>query len=116
MKKTKLIFEDDVKNGYINYINFRRNFSGALEAWRKYVLPASVKLGIDANNDWIIVTFSYDTDMEDWLEILQNEWDTLADFLREKHIQFAYPTRYGDWSMVISIDNFVEYALKGDIE
>ena len=57
MKKTKLIFEDDVKNGYINYINFRRNFSGALEAWRKYVLPVPVKLGIDANNDWIIVTF-----------------------------------------------------------
>ena len=54
--------------------------------------------------------------MEDWLEILKNEWDTLTDFLREKHIQFAYPTRYGDWSMVISIDNFVEYVLKGDVE
>lgn len=116
MKKTKLIFEDDVWNGYIHYINFRRDFSGALETWRKYVLPVPVKLGIDANNDWIIVTFSYDTDMEDWLEILQNEWDTLTDFLKEKHIQFAYPTRYGDWSMVIPIDDFVEYVLKGDVE
>ena len=116
MRKTELIFKDDVRNGYIHYINFRRDFSGALEAWRKYVLPVeSVDIGIDANHDWLILSLSYDEDMEDYLQILREEWTTLTSFFKEKNLQFAYPTVYGDWSMVVPIDDFVEYVLKGDI-
>lgn len=117
MKKTEVIFKDDVRKGYIHYINFRRDFSGVLETWRKYVLPVeSVDIGIDANHDWLILSLKYDTDMDDYLEILEQEWDILTSFLKEKHIQYAYPTMYGDWSMVIPIDDFVEYVLKGDIQ
>ena len=112
MEKTKLIFADDVKNGYVHYINFKRDFSGALETFRKYIVPVDVRIGIDANNDWIILTVSYDEDMEDYLEILQEQWDILTKWLKEENIQFAYPTRYGDWTMLIPIDDFVEWVLK----
>ena len=114
MEKTKLIFKDDVKNGYVHYINFIRDFSGALEAWNKYILPVEVDIGIDANNDWLILTLRYDKDMEDYLKILESDWNILTDWLKEKDIQFSYPSMYDDWSMIILIDNFVEYVLKSD--
>lgn len=121
MEKTKLIFKNDVMEGYVHYINFKRDFSGALEAWRKYALPVECNMGIDANNDWLILTFSYDEEEEDYLKILENEWDTLTTFLKEEGIQFSYPYWNDDWSIVILIDNFVEYVLKkyvldGDVE
>lgn len=112
MDKTKLIFREDVRNGYIHYINFKRDFSGALEAWNKYLLPVEMNISIDANKDWLILTLQYDTDMEDYLEILEKEWDTLTDFLKKEDIQYAYPSMYDDWSMIIPIDDFVEYVLK----
>ena len=112
MEKTRLIFKDDVKNGYIHYINFKRDFSGALAVFEKYILPSYVDIGIDANNDWLILTLSYDSDEKDNLEILEKEWDTLTGFLKKEEIQFAYPSMYNDWSMVIPIDDFVEYVLK----
>ena len=34
MEKTKLIFKNDVMEGYVHYINFKRDFSGALEAFK----------------------------------------------------------------------------------
>ena len=71
MEKTRLIFKDDVKNGYIHYINFKRDFSGALAVFEKYILPSYVDIGIDANNDWLILTLSYDSDEKDNLEILE---------------------------------------------
>ena len=112
MEKTKLIFKDDVMNGYVHYINFKRDFSGALEVFKKYILPVEVGIGIDANNDWLILSFSYDKKEEDYLEILEHEWDEVTGFLDEERIQYAYPTRYGDWSMVIPIDDFVEWVIK----
>lgn len=112
MEKTKLIFKDDVMNGYVHYINFKRDFSGALECFKKYILPVEVGIGIDANNDWLIVSFSYDEKEEDYLEILEHEWDEVTGFLDEEGIQYAYPTWYGDWSMVIPIDDFVEWVIK----
>ena len=114
MEKTKLIFKDDVRNGYIHYINFKRDFSGALAVFKKYILPAYVNIGIDANNDWLILTLQYDTSMEDYLEILKQDWNDLTEFLNNEGIQFSYPTRYSDWSMVIPIDDFVEWVLKND--
>ena len=111
MEKTRLIFKDDVKNGYIHYINFKRDFSGALAVFEKYILPCYVDIGVDANNDWLILTLSYDSD-EDNIEILEKEWDTLTEFLKKEKIQFSYPSMYNDWSMVIPIDDFVEYVLK----
>lgn len=121
MNKTKLIFENDVMKGYVHYINFKMYFSGALETFKKYILPVEVKIGIDANNDWLILFFSYDTDEEDYRKILEHEWNEVTHFLKEEHIQFAYPTLYGDWSLIIPIDDFVEYVLKkyvldGDVE
>ena len=112
MEKTKLIFKDDVMNGYVHYINFKRDFGGALEVFKKYMLPIELKIGIDANNDWLILYFSYDEDEEDWLEVLEIQWDEVTKFLKEEDIQFAYPTWYDDWSMVIPIDDFVEWVLK----
>lgn len=112
MNKTKLIFKNDVMEGYVHYINFKRDFSGALETFKKYILPVELNIGIDANNDWLILSFSYDVEEEDCLEILEHEWNEVTHFLKEEHIQFAYPTRYGDWSMVIPIDDFVEWVLK----
>jgi len=121
MEKTKLIFKDDVMNGYVHYINFRRNFSGALAVFEKYILPVYVDIGIDANQDTLILTLQYDTSMEDYLEILEKEWDTLTEFLKKEKIQFAYPSIYDDWSMIIPIDDFVEwvikkYVLEGEVE
>lgn len=112
MEKTKLIFKNDVMEGYVHYINFKRDFSGALEVFKKYILPVELNIGIDANNDWLILSFSYDVEEEDYLEILEHEWNEVTHFLKEEHIQFAYPTMYGDWSMVIPIDDFVEWVLK----
>lgn len=112
MEKTKLIFKNDVMEGYVHYINFKRDFSGALETFKKYILPVELNIGIDANNDWLILHFSYDVEEEDYLEILEHEWNEVTHFLKEEHIQFAYPTQYGDWSMVIPIDDFVEWVLK----
>lgn len=112
MEKTKLIFKDDVMNGYVHYINFKRDFGGALEVFKKYVLPIELKIGIDTNNDWLILYFSHDDKEEDWLELLEIQWDEVTDFLKEEKIQFAYPTMYSDWSMVIPIDDFVEWVLK----
>ena len=114
MEKTKLIFKDDVINGYKHYINFKRDFSGALAVFEKYILPAYADIGIDANNDWLILTLQYDTEMEDYLEILKQDWNDLTEFLNNEGIQFSYPTMYDDWSMVIPIDDFVEWVLKND--
>ena len=112
MEKTKLIFKDDVLNGYVHYINFKRDFSGALEVFKKYILPVECRIGIDANNDWIIIYFTYDGDEEDYQEILEKEWDAVSDFLKGEKIQFVYPTWYDDWSMIIPIDDFVEWVIK----
>ena len=112
MEKTKLIFKNDVMEGYVHYINFKRDFSGALEAWNKYGLPVECNISIDANQDWLILTFCYDEEEEDYLEILKNEWDQVTTFLKEEGIQFAYPSWYDDWSIVILIDDFVEYVVK----
>lgn len=112
MEKTKLIFKDDVMNGYVHYINFKRDFSGALEVFRKYILPVECRIGIDANNDWLILSFSYDKEEEDYLEILEHEWDEVTGFLDEEGIQYAYPTWHDDWSMIIPIDDFVEWVIK----
>lgn len=112
MEKTKLIFKDDVMNGYVHYINFKRDFSGALEVFRKYILPVACNIGIDANSDWLIVSFSYDEEEEDYLEILEHEWTEVTRFLDEENIQYAYPTWYEDWSMIIPIDDFVEWVIK----
>lgn len=112
MEKTKLIFKRDVMEGYVHYINFKRDFSGALEVFKKYILPVGVKIGIDANNDWLILSFSYDAEEEDYLQILEHEWDMVTQFLKEENIQFAYPTWYDDWSLIIPIDDFVEWVLK----
>ena len=114
MEKTKLIFKDDVINGYKHYINFKRDFSGALAVFEKYILPVYVDIGIDANNDWLILTLQYDTEMEDYLEILKQNWNDLTEFLNNEHIQFSYPTMYSDWSMIIPIDDFVEWVLKNE--
>lgn len=114
MKKTRLIFNDDIINGYKHYINFKRDFSGALAVFEKYILPVYVDIGIDVNNDWLIVTLQYDTEMEDYLTILKKEWDILIEWLKKEDIQYAYPTMYDDWSMVIPIDDFVEWVLKDD--
>ena len=67
MNKTKLIFKNDVMEGYVHYINFKRDFSGALETFKKYILPVEVNIGIDANNDWLILSFSCDAEEEDYL-------------------------------------------------
>lgn len=112
MNKTKLIFENDVMKGYVHYINFKRVFSGALEVFKKYILPIECNMGIDANKDWLILTFIYDEKEENYLEILENDWDTVTTFLKNEDIQFAYPSWYSDWSIVILIDDFVEYVLK----
>lgn len=112
MNKTKLIFENDVMEGYVHYINFKRVFSGALEVFKKYILPIECNMGIDANKDWLILTFIYDEKEENYLEILENDWDTVTTFLKNEDIQFAYPSWYSDWSIVILIDDFVEYVLK----
>ena len=112
MEKTKLIFKDDVKNGYVHYINFKRDFSGALEVFKKYILPAYVNIGIDANSDWLIVSFSYDEEEEDYLKTLEFEWDEMTGFLNTENIQFAYPSWYDDWSLIIPIDDFVEWVMK----
>ena len=112
MEKTKLIFKRDVMEGYVHYINFKRDFSGALEAFKKYILPVEVNIGIDANNDWLILSFSYDTEEEDYLRILEMEWDEVTQFLKDEDIQFAYPTWHDDWSLIIPIDDFVEWVLK----
>ena len=69
-------------------------------------------MGIDANKDWLILTFIYDEKEENYLEILENDWDTVTTFLKNEDIQFAYPSWYSDWSIVILIDDFVEYVLK----
>lgn len=121
MEKTKLIFKNDVMEGYVYYINFKRCFSVALETFKKYILPIECNISIDANNDWLILTFIYDEKEENYLEILENEWDTVTTFLKEEGIQFAYPSQYDDWGIVILIDDFVEYVLKkyvldGDVE
>lgn len=113
MEKTKLIFKNDVMEGYIHYINFKRHFTPAIETFKKYILPVECRVvGINANNDWLILTFRYDKQEENYLEILENEWDQVTTFLKENDIQFSYPTRYDDWSMVIPIDDFVEYVVK----
>lgn len=112
MEKTKLIFKDDVMNGYVHYINFKRDFSGALEVFKKYILPVEVNIGIDANSNWLILTFGYDSEEEDCLTILKHEWDEITEFLKNEDIQYAYPSWYDDWSIVIPIDDFVEYVLK----
>ena len=52
--------------------------------------------------------------MEDYLEILKQDWNDLTEFLNNEHIQFSYPTQYSDWSMIIPIDDFVEWVLKND--
>ena len=115
MEKTKLIFKDDVIKGYNHYINFKRDFSGALAVFEKYILPIEgVNIGINANNNWLVIILSYDNEMEDYLEILKQDWNDLTEFLNNEGIQFAYPTRYSDWSMVILIDDFVEWVLKND--
>lgn len=114
MEKTKLIFKDDVINGYKHYINFKRDFSGALAVFKKYILPAYVDIGIDANADWLIICFDYDSEQEGYLSILEHEWDILSKWLKKEKIQFAYPTMYGDWTMAIPIDDFVEWVLKND--
>ena len=121
MEKTKLIFKNDVMEGYVHYINFKRDFSVALETFKKYILPIECNISIDANKDWLILTFSYDEEEEDYLEILKEEWDTVTTFLKEENIQFAYPSQHDDWGIVILIDDFVEYVLKkyvldGDVE
>ena len=121
MEKTKLIFKNDVMEGYVHYINFKREFSGALEAWKKYILPIECNISIDANKDWLILTFIYDEKEENYLEILEKEWDTVTTFLKEEGINFTYPYWYDDWGIVILIDDFVEYVLKkyvlnGDVE
>lgn len=121
MEKTKLIFKNDVMEGYVHYINFKRCFSGALETFKKYILPIECNISIDANKDWLILTFRYDEKEENYLEILENEWDTVTTFLKEENIQFAYPSQHDDWGIVILIDDFVEYVLKkyvldGDVE
>lgn len=121
MEKTKLIFKNDVMEGYVHYINFKRDFSVALETFKKYILPIECNISIDANKDWLILTFSYGEEDEDYLEILKEEWDTVTTFLKEENIQFAYPSQHDDWGIVILIDDFVEYVLKkyvldGDVE
>lgn len=112
MEKTKLIFKDDVMNGYVHYINFKRDFSGALEVFKKYILPVEVNIGIDANSNWLILTFGYDPKEEDYLTILKHEWDEITEFLKNEDIQYAYPSWYDDWSLVILIDDFVEWVIK----
>ena len=52
--------------------------------------------------------------MEDYLEILKQDWNDLTEFLNNEGIQFSYPSMYDDWSMVIPIDDFVEWVLKND--
>ena len=112
MEKSKLIFKNDVMEGYVHYINFKRDFSYALELFKKYILPIECNISIDANKDWLILTFIYDEKEENYLEILENDWDTVTTFLKNEDIQFAYPSWYGDWSIVILIDDFVEYVVK----
>jgi len=112
MEKTKLIFKNDVMEGYIHYINFKRDFSGALETFKKYILPVTVNIGIDANNDWLILSFSYDKDEEDYRKILEYEWDEVTKFLKDENIQYAFPSWYDDWSLIIPIDDFVEWVIK----
>ena len=112
MEKSKLIFKNDVMEGYVHYINFKRDFSSALEIFKKFILPIECNISIDANKDWLILTFSYDEENEDPLEVLKEEWDTVTTFLKNEDIQFAYPSWYGDWSIVILIDDFVEYVVK----
>ena len=110
MKKTEIIFQEDVKNGYINYINFKRKFRIALETFKKYILPIETTIGIDANHDWIILIFHYD-DKEENQEQLEKEWTQTTNFLKEEEIQYAYPSWYDEWSIIIPIDEFVEYVI-----
>ena len=113
MEKTKLIFKDDVKNGYIHYINFKRDFSGALQVFRKYVLPVECKISIDANNNWLILILCSDSELNpDVQELLERDWDTLTEFLKEEDINYYYPSWYAEWSMIITIDEFAEWVLK----
>ena len=81
----------DVINGYKHYINFKRDFSGALAVFEKYILPIDgVDIGINANQNWLVVILPYDTEMEDYLEILKQDWNDLTEFLNNEGIQFAY--------------------------
>lgn len=106
LKKTSLMFREDVKKGYKNYRYFKIYWSGVTEAFKKYICPVPVNINIDCNNNWITLQLLHDHPDDDWLE---TEWEELIKFLDEE--RFMYNTEKNKWMIIITMDEFVETIL-----
>ena len=110
MKKTQLIFQDNVINGYNHYRRFKNDFSDALAIFKKYILPIECDIALDANHDWLIFFIDHEDE-----ELAEYEFDSIVDFLKSNKMPPSYPSIYDDWSMIVPIDYFVEYVLSMSI-
>lgn len=106
LNKTSLMFKEDVKQGYIHYQFFQQHWSMVIAAFKKYILTVPVNIGVDCNNDWLNIQLIYNQPTEEWIP---QEWEELTTLLKEEG--FPYTANKEDWSIIISIDNFVETIL-----
>jgi len=106
LKKTSIMFREDVKEGYKHYQYFIRHWTMVLSAFEKTMCPVPVYTSMDVNSDLIKIGFhNSDGDEEGYPEM----WDNLTSFLKEEG--FHYLQAKNEWAVYIHIDDFVENVL-----
>lgn len=110
-EKTKVIVQHDTRIGYANYIDFKRNFSGVINTFRKYICPVLVDCTVDVNNDMVEMHLCYENRNDD---STYHNWILLLDFLKEKKMQRIRMMK--NYVVKVPIDDFVEFILRGDFD
>lgn len=108
LKKTSIMFREDVKEGYKHYQYFIRHWTMVLSAFEKTMCPVPVTTSMDVNSDLIKIGFNHP---EEEYEIESNEimWNELTSFLKAEG--FNYLQAKNEWAVYIHIEDFVETVL-----
>lgn len=106
LRKTSILFREDVKEGYKHYQYFIRHWTMVFAIFEKTMCPVPVDTSIDVNSDLIRIGFDTTDDDFDSYNVM---WDELTLFLKEEG--FRYTGSKKEWAVYIHIDNFVETVL-----
>lgn len=108
LRKTSIIFREDVKEGYKHYNYFIRHWTMVISAFEKTICPVPVTTSMDVNSDLIKMGFSH-PETTDEIESCEIMWNELTSFL--EYEGFKYLQSQHEWAVYIHIDDFVETIL-----
>lgn len=109
LEKTKMIFENDLHEMWISWIKFKRSSSSVIAIFEKYIsgdfsIDMSFNRGVFRIALMVPDEFENDEEKQEYDE----EFQRLVKWLINDHFDPAYDPNNHDYSVMVSMDNFVQ--------